>query len=318
MVFIDEVKVFMANILLTGGSGFLGRGLMKRELYQRAVLVGRRPVACNKFVEMSLDSHADFRSVLIDVDVVVHTAARAHVMNEISPEHSSLYREINTAATLNLAKQSALNGVKRFVFISSIKVLGETNIDNKPFTHLDPLNPQDTYARSKAEAEVGLRQLSDKYDMEVVIIRPPLVYGENVKGNFKKLLVLCAKEIPLPLASINNKRSLVSLNNLVELITICTSHPKAANQTFLVSDDFDLSTSELLTSIALAGGFKSKLFRVPPLLLRFIFFCIGKMSTYERLCGSMQVDINHTKKILDWRPLQTTSDGLSECWPLTE
>lgn len=308
----------MTNILLTGGSGFLGGELMKREIYQKALVVGRRSVSCKRFVELSLDSHTDFTNLLMDIDIVVHAAARAHVMNETSSKYSGLYREINTAATLNLAKQSALNGVKRFIFISSIKVLGETNIDNKPFTYLDPLNPQDAYAKSKAEAEVGLRRLSDEYDMEVVIIRPPLVYGKNVQGNFKKILALCAREIPLPLGSINNKRSLVSLSNLVDLITICTTHPKAANQIFLVSDDHDVSISELLTLIAIAGGFKSKLFRVPLKLLRLIFICVGRMNTYERLCGSMQVDIAHTKKLLDWQPLQATSDGLNECLPLSE
>jgi UDP-glucose 4-epimerase len=304
----------MTNILLTGGSGFLGSALMRKRIFKSARVIGRKKIDCNNFIQISLEDCYDFESILEDIEVVVHVAARAHVMNETSSEYLDLYRNINTHATLRLAEQAAARGIKRFIFISSIKVLGEFNLDNKPFTYLDPLNPQDSYSRSKAEAEVGLKRLSNKYNMEIVIIRPPLVYGENVRGNFKKLLALCSKQFPLPLASIRNKRSLVSVNNLADLIAICTSHPKVANEILLISDDYDVATPELLSLIAKAGGFKSNLFRVPLPLLRFIFVCVGKVSAYDRLSRSMQVDITHTKKLLGWQPPQTMIDGLVECF----
>lgn len=305
----------MPEILLTGGSGFLGRALLKHPSFHQALVAGRTsPGQGVRFSPISLDSRSDYTHILSEIDIVVHVAARAHVMDEMSSNPIQKYRNINTLATLNLAKQAANNGIKRFIFISSIKVLGEQTKPGRPFTFDDPLDPQDPYAVSKAEAEIGLQQLAKKSNMEVVIIRPPLVYGKGVKGNFAKLLKLTPLQIPLPLGSIKNRRSLVGLENLVDLICICLEHQKAKNETFLVSDDHDMSTPDLLALISRSGGYKSRLFKFSTSLLMALFSCIGKSVIYERLCGSMQVDITHTKNQLSWSPPFTPEDCIGNCW----
>jgi UDP-glucose 4-epimerase len=244
----------------------------------------------------------------------VHMAARTHVMDETSKDPLQEYRSINTFATLNLAKQAAKNGVKRFIFISSIKVLGDKTERGRPFTNDCPFNPQDPYSVSKAEAEIGLLKLAKETNMEVVIIRPPLIYGKGVKGNFAKLLKLTTLPILLPLGSIKNKRSLVSIENLVSLITTCLVHPNAANEVFLVSDDCDMSTPELLDLIAKTGGYNSGLFKFSVNMLRLLLRCVGKIGIYERLCGSLQVNITHTKNQLGWAPLFSPKDCMKNCW----
>ena len=305
----------MPKILLTGGSGFLGKALLEHPSFHGALVVGRSPPCQGvRFLPISLDPSSDYTQILSDIDILVHVAARAHVMDEMSDNPLQEYRNINTLATLNLAKQAANNGIKRFIFISSIKVLGEQTKLGRPFTSEDPFNPQDPYSISKAEAEIGLKNLVKESNMEVVIIRPPLVYGKGVKGNFAKLLKLAALQIPLPLRSIKNRRSLVGLENLVDLISTCLEHPKAKNETFLVSDDHDMSTPELLALISKTGRYKSRLFKCPPSLLLAMFSCIGKSGIYERLCGSMHVDITHTKKQLNWSPPFTPEDCLGNCW----
>ena len=238
----------------------------------------------------------------------------AHVMDERCDNPLEEYRNINTFTTLNLAEQAARNGVKRFIFISSIKVLGEQTEQGCPFSSDDPFNPQDPYAVSKAEAEIGLQNLTKRTNMELVIIRPPLVYGRDVKGNFAKLLKLAALPIPLPFGSIKNKRSLVSIENLIDLICICLEHEKAKNQIFLVSDDFDLSTPDLLAVISSSGNFKSRLFNFSPRLLLIMLSCVGKSAVYNRLCGSMQIDLTHTKNQLNWEPPFSPKDCILNCW----
>ena len=303
------------KILLTGGSGFLGSALLNHPSFYGAVTIGRTPPAQSKnFLAISLDPFSDYSHILSGIDIVVHVAARVHVMNEEAEDSLSEYRNINTLGTLNLAEQAINSGVKRFIFISSIKVLGEQTEKGQPFTNGNLLNPQDAYSMSKAEAETGLLKLAKESNMEVVIIRPPLVYGKGVKGNFEKLLKLTTRQFPLPLGSINNKRSLVSIENLVDLICICLEHLKAGNQTFLVSDDCDLSTPALLTLIARGGGYKSRLVKFPTVLLSIILFCIGKSAIYQRLCGSMQVDIAHTKNQLNWSPPHTPESTIVNCW----
>ena len=305
----------MSKILLTGGSGFLGTALLNHPAFSDALVVGRTPPKRNRsFLRMSLDPLSDYTDILSDIDIVVHVAARAHVMVEMLENPLKEYRNVNTFTTLNLARQAASRGVKRFIFISSIKVLGEKTKSGHPFTSCDPLNPQDPYGVSKAEAEIGLQQLTEKSNMEVVIIRPPLVYGKGVKGNFAKLLKLTALSIPLPLGSINNRRSLVCVENLVDLICTCLEHQKAKNQIFLVSDDHDLSTPDLLILISRAGKHKSRLFKFPISLLSIMLRFIGKSAIYDRLCGSMQVDITHTKTQLNWRPPFSPEEGLLGCW----
>jgi UDP-glucose 4-epimerase len=277
--------------------------------------VGRTsPSQDENFFRMSLDKSSDFSEILSDIDVVVHAAARAHVMEEKCKNPLEEYRNINTFLTLNLAEQAARKGVKRFIFISSIKVLGEKTEPGRLFSSNDPFNPQDPYGVSKVEAEIGLQKIAKRTNMELVVIRPPLVYGRGVKGNFAKLLKLTALPIPLPLGSLNNKRSLVGIENLVDLICICLEHQKAKNQIFLVSDDLDLSTPALLTLMSRSGRHKCRLFKFPPSLLLFMLKCLGKGAIYNRLCGSMQVDITHTKNQLDWKPSFSPEDCIVNCW----
>jgi len=305
----------MGNILLTGGSGFLGKALLRNSAFKEAIVLGRtRPSGCKNFTSRSLDASTNYSDILFDIDVIVHAAARAHVMEEESSQSLNLYRDINTLATLNLAEQASAAGVKRFVFISSVKVLGEKTDKGLRFKNSDPVNPQDPYAISKAEAEVGLKRLAAKSGMEVVIIRPPLVYGEGVKGNFEKLLKLSSLEIPLPFKSIDNKRSFVAVENLVDLICTCMVHPRAKNEVFLISDNFDMSTPELLNLISVCGGYKSRLFALPTWILEGLFWVLGKTPVYERVCGSMQVDIDHTMAQLDWRPPEVPSNSMVNCW----
>mgnify|MGYP006106927567 CR=1 FL=1 len=306
----------MPNILLTGGSGFLGAALLQNDLFKEALVVGRtRPKQCRHFSLVKLDACCDLAETLHDIDIVVHVAARAHVMNEKSVNPLDVYRDINTLATLNLAAQAARAGVKRFIFISTIKVLGNQTVGGRRFTSEDPLNPQDPYSISKAEAEMGLKKIMDQSDMDVVIIRPPLVYGQGVKGNFASLLKLASLSVPLPFGAIENRRSLVSLENLVDLICTCLDHPNAKNQTFLVSDDYDMSTPELCRLLAKTGGYNSRIFWFPGSLLWLGLRLIGKKAVYERLFGSMEVDIDFTKSHLNWKPPCDVKDSIVNCWP---
>lgn len=305
----------MPRILLTGGNGFLGSALLEKPAFHDALVVGRTPPILNiNFSPISLDKVSDYKKILSGIDILVHAAARTHIMDERSNNPLAEYLNINTHATLNLAKQAANEGVKRFIFISSIKVLGEKSDFGHPFNSTDQFNPQDPYSVSKVEAEIGLQKLMEETNMEVVIIRPPLVYGRGVKGNFAKLMKLIALPFPLPLGSVNNKRSLVSIENLVDLICICLEHQKAKNQTFLVSDDHDLSTPELLSLICRVGRYKNRSFKFPVWLLALMLQCFGKSSIFERLCGSMKVDITHTKTQLNWTPPFSPESCIENCW----
>ena len=305
----------MSKVLLTGGSGFVGTRLLQHPLFKEALTVGRTsPDKGGKFTYIPLTESSDYTEVLSDVNVVVHVAARAHMMNEIARDPLSEYRKTNTLATLNLAKQAIKAGVKRFIFISSIKVLGDNTEIGRPFSITDSLNPKDAYGVSKAEAEIGLMRLCRDSNMAFVIIRPPLVYGAGVKGNFEKLLQLISMRIPLPLGSVNNKRSMVSIDNLVDLICVCIKDTKAKNQIFLVSDDFDMSLPELLYELSKARSYECRLIKFPLGLLRLIFFCFGKSGIYNRLCRSMQVDLSHTKRQLEWEPPFSIQESLSEIW----
>jgi UDP-glucose 4-epimerase len=309
----------MPKIAMTGGSGFLGTALLQNDLFKGALVVGRtRPKQCGHFTHVNLDACCDLTDTLRDIDIVVHVAARAHVMNETSVNPLDAYRNINTLATLNLAEHAARAGVKRFIFISTIKVLGDQTLGGRRFTSEDPLNPQDPYSISKAEAEMGLKKIMDQSDMDIVIIRPPLVYGQGVKGNFASLLKLSSLTLPLPFGAIKNRRSLVSVENLVDLICTCLDHPKAKNQTFLVSDDYDMSTPELCCLLAKAGGYNSRIFRFPRSLLWIALSLVGKKTVYERLFGSMEIDIDLTKSQLNWKPPHKVEDSFINCWSSTD
>ena len=305
----------MSKVLLTGGSGFVGSRLLQHPLFKEALTVGRTsPDKGGKYTYVPLTESGDYTEVLSDVNVVVHVAARVHMMNKIARDPLSEYRKTNTLATLNLAKQAIKAGVKRFIFISSIKVLGDNTEIGQPFSITDSLDPKDAYGVSKAEAEIGLMRLCMASNMAFVIIRPPLVYGAGVKGNFEKLLQLISMRIPLPLGSVNNKRSMVSIDNLVDLIGVCIKDTKAKNQIFLVSDDFDMSLPELLYELSKARSYESRLIKFPLGLLRLMFFCLGKSGIYNRLCRSTQVDLTHTKRQLGWEPPFSIQESLSEVW----
>ena len=294
----------MTKILVTGGSGFVGNALLKHSSFSSALVIGRtKPSSDNDYVKISLDAATDYSVLLKGVDVIIHLAARAHVMDDKSNNPLEEFRFINTHATLNLAAQAAKIGVKRFIFVSTAKVLGEKTSQSIRFTAFDSLCPQDPYSVSKAEAEMGLQKIAQESSMDLVIIRPPLVYGPEVKGNFEKLIRLISLKVPLPLKSINNRRSMVSVDNLVDLIAKCITAKNAENQVFMVSDDHDLSTPELIRMICLSKGINSKMFSFPPILLELFLKCLGKGQVYERLCGSMQVDITYTKTQMKWEPI---------------
>ena len=305
----------LPKIVLTGGSGFLGHHLLKTEAFRRALAIGRTPPRDHQYFQIvSFDADDDLAEVFNDKEIVVHVAARAHVMNDTSKSPLNEFRRVNTVGTLNLAEKAAIAGVKRFIFISTVKVLGEQTEPGQAFKNGDSFNPQDPYSISKVEAEVGLKLIGEAHGMEIVIIRPPLVYGKGVKGNFASLLKLARFPIPLPFGSIQNKRSLVSVENLVDLIVVCLTHPKAKNQTFLVSDDDDMDISELISRLAEAGGYKAYVFGFPLTMLYVALRLLGKLPIYERLCGSMQVNIEDTKSQLSWSPPFKVNDSLSNCW----
>jgi nucleoside-diphosphate-sugar epimerase len=307
------------NLLVTGATGFLGSRLakalhLKPDLTLTAAARRRVETPAAHFVEVSsLDANTDWSTALDKQQVVIHAAARAHIMNDEVDDPLVEYRRVNVDGTLNLARQAALVGVKRFIFISSIKVNGEQTSLGQPFTAYDKPSPQDAYGISKFEAEQGLKQLASETGLEVVIIRPPLVYGPSVKGNFANMIKLVEKGLPLPVGSINNQRSLVALDNLVDLIIICIDHPAAANQVFLAGDDEDISITDLLRGVAKAMGKPSRLIPVPSSVLMFAATILGKRAVAQRLLGSLQVDISKARRLLGWTPPISFEEGLRRC-----
>jgi nucleoside-diphosphate-sugar epimerase len=297
-------------ILLTGSTGFVGQALLARLAAQPAldlVVVSRRPnsslpagVAHAQVADIAADTA--WQPVLQGVQVIIHAAARVHVMNDKVADPLAEFRKVNVDGTLNLARQAVGAGVKRFIFISSIKVNGESTAPGKPYSAESQPAPVDPYGISKLEAEQALRELAAETGMEVVIIRPPLVYGPDVKANFLSMMRWLSKGIPLPLGTIQNRRSLVALDNLVDLIATCVEHPAAANQTFMVSDGEDLSTRQLLRRMGGALGRQARLVPIPAWLLEAGASLLGKRALAQRLCGSLQVDISKTRELLNWSP----------------
>ncbi|BFN28977.1 SDR family oxidoreductase [Pseudomonas sp. SCT] len=253
-------------------------------------------------------------SAFYDVSAVVHCAARVHMMHDSDSDSLAAFRAVNVGGTLKLAEKAASVGVKRFVFISTIKVNGDSTVLGEPFRADDLPAPEDAYGLSKLEAERGLKELSAKTGMEVVIIRPPLVYGRGVKGNFGGMIKLVEKEIPLPFGAIHNKRSLVGIDNLVDLIVRCIDHPAAANQVFLAGDGQDLSTPELVRGLAMAMGKHARLIPLPVGVLEFGATLLGKRALAHRLLGSLQVDITKTRELLEWQPRHSVEEGLLRCF----
>ncbi|MEZ8950368.1 UDP-glucose 4-epimerase family protein [Vibrio sp. 10N.247.311.18] len=302
------------KILVTGSSGFVGSRVVElseeREWEIVPVVREGSRIQPNSFVISSIDSTTDWSDAFDYVDCVVHCAARVHQMNETVQEAKEAYYEVNTLGTLNLARQAVANGVKRFVFISSIKVNGEQTEAGESFKPNLTNVPVDPYGLSKYEAEVGLRKIAEETGLEVVIIRPPLVYGPGVKANFSSMMFLIDKGIPLPFGTVHNQRSLVYLDNLVDLILLCCRHDEAANETFLVSDDFDVSTTQLLKAISSALGKAPRLLPVPVMWVKLLSNLIMKPQISNKLCGNLQANIIDTKVTLDWAPKVSFEDAI--------
>lgn len=306
------------NILLTGANGFIGCHAaieLSSKPFFRVFATVRRPVQLlvdDLIVMPSIGSDTAFFEALSGQHVVIHTAARAHITTDNSSDPLAAFRTVNVDGTLNLAQQASEAGVRRFIFLSSIGVNGVSN--KMPFTVNDTPNPSEPYAQSKWEAEQGLIQIAEQTGMEVVIIRPPLVYGPNAPGNFGRLVRWVEKGIPLPLGAVHNQRTLVGLDNLVDLIRVCIDHPAAANRVILAGDDEDVSTTQILQGIAEGMGRPSRLIPVPESLLWAGASLLGKRAMAEKVLGSLQVDISETKKLLDWEPPYSFAEGMRRCF----
>ena len=308
----------MKKILLTGSSGFIGCELL-RQLSCKNYFIHtitrlkksqqiKNSNSINNFQINEIDPNTDWQKTLDGVECIIHCAGLAAETNKIDTES---YNKVNVYGTYSLANQAAQKGVKRFIFLSSIKVNGEKTDKTSFFYHSDTPDPKDIYAKSKWEAEQKLIALSHQTKLEVVIIRSPIVYGQGVKGNFFRLLGLVEKSYPLPFAGINNLRSFIALENLVDLIILCIEHPKAVGEIFLASDDSDISTPDLMRKLAKNMKKPSLLFKVPLSLIKFIGKIFRKSSEVDRLLSSLRVDCYHTKKILDWKPPVNLDKGLS-------
>lgn len=311
-----------SRILVTGPTGFIGqrlcesltgcgfgvRAAVRRSGDGAAVrLPGAQPDVA---AVGDIHETTDWSWALAGITEVVHLAGRAHVMRERLGDPLVVYRRVNVAGTLRLAEAAVAAGVRRFVFVSSIKVNGEATLE-RPFRETDLPAPLDAYGISKHEAEEALKRIGREAGMEIVVVRPALVYGPGVKGNFLSLLRWMRRGLPLPLARCDNRRSFVGLTNLVDLLIQCVLHPAAANETFLAADGEDLSTPELLRRLARALGRKAWLLPFPPAMLRIAAGIAGRPGLYERLCGSLQVDASKARELLGWRPPSTVDEELA-------
>lgn len=308
------------KLLVTGASGFVGsavcRAIMSsnHECVASARNIQASVVRADQVVATGdMTATTQWQEALSDVDVVIHCAARVHVMHDRSGDPLAEFRAVNVDGTLNLARQAAAAGVKRLIYISSIKVNGEFTQTGNPFQADDAPAPSDAYGISKMEAEQGLKRIAQEAGLEMVIIRPPLVYGRGVKGNFASMMTLVDRSLPLPLGAIHNKRTLIGVDNLVDLIMTCLDHPNAANQVFLAGDDEDISTTQLLKRLAAAMGRPSRLIPVPATLLKLCATLLGKADMAQRLLGSLQLDTRKTRELLGWSPPISLDEGLRRC-----
>lgn len=303
-----------STVLVTGANGFVGKAVCEHlhglGMDVRGAVRGHL-LAPYHVKAPSLSAEADWAAQLQQVDVVVHCAARVHVMSDTATDPLAAFRAVNTEGTLNLARQAADAGVKRFIFISSIKVNGEQTEPGKPFDESVPSPQQDPYGRSKYDAEQGLMALAAETGMEVTIIRPPLIYGAGVKANFASMVKWVRKGVPLPFAHLNNARSLLALPNLCDFIARAMGHPAAVDQVFLVADPVAVSTSQLLVAIAEAEGVTCRLFYIPPWLIRGLGRCLGMDSKLQRIYGSLEMDTRKAQSRLQWSAPYSLSQTLS-------
>ena len=307
------------KVLLTGATGFIGKALVAELIQQNfhiSITVRQKtnlfPDEVKQFVVGDFESNPDFSTSLAEIDCVIHLAGRAHVIDKAKASLLDEFRKVNTELTLNLAKQAVTARVERFIFLSSIGVNGNQN--TQPFLEIDIPNPQEPYAISKYEAEQGLINLAKNSNLEVVIVRPPLVYGNNVPGNFGRLVQWAGSRIilPLPLGAVNNARTLIAIDNLVSFIITCTLHPKAANEVFLISDDDNLSTTQLLKKIAKAFNKKALLLPIPVSWMVFVAKLLGKEADAVRLFSSLIVDSSKARDLLEWYPVTTMDEQLKK------
>jgi nucleoside-diphosphate-sugar epimerase len=308
------------RLLVTGGSGFVGRHLLANLRLDPAINIRMLVRSVPAFLQPH-DDYAvlpDFSTIdaqhpaLNEVQVVVHLASRVHIMNDNDPDPLEAFRRVNVGHTLQLARSAAAAGVERFVFVSSVKVNGEGTSVGQAYRESDRPAPVDPYGISKMEAEEGLKVIAAQTGMQVVIVRPVLVYGPGVKANFESMMKWLRKGVPLPFGSLNNKRSLVALDNLVSFIKLCAEHPAAANQTFLISDGHDVSTTDLLQKLGDALRRRARLLPIPVWVLSTGAILLGKRSLSQRLCGSLQVDIGKARSLLAWEPVVTVDEGLKK------
>lgn len=305
----------MTKFLITGSTGFVGKSLCAELLQQKkSVKVVMRHQGESRGIEAvvvgNIDGDTAWLNALPGTDVVIHLAARVHIMHDDAADPLEEFRRVNVAGTERLARSAAASGVKRLVYVSSIKVNGEATFAGKKFTETDAPSPQDPYGVSKWEAEQALHRVAQETGLEVVIVRPPLVYGPGVKGNFVQMLKVLAKGVPLPLASVHNLRNLVYVGNLVDALIACATHPAAAGQTYLVSDGEDISTPDLLRRLGAAMGHPARLLPCPPALLKLAGCLVGKSDQVERLLGSLRVDSGKIRRDLNWTPPCTSQQGL--------
>lgn len=313
----------MPLVLVTGATGFVGRAVVVHLLNEPDVTVHAAVradagdiVAYNERLQHiaigDIGPDTKWGQCLTGVDTVIHAAARVHMMHENAPNPLEEFRRVNVDGTLELARDAAAASVRRFIYLSSIKVNGESTLLGYPYRPDDIPSPCDPYGLSKYEAEEGLRLISRETGLEVVIIRPVLVYGPGVKANFLSMMRWLDRGVPLPLGAIHNKRSLVSLDNLVDLIVACKDHPAAANETFLVSDGEDMSTTELVQRLGYALNRPARLIPVPETVITRIAKLLGKEDLARRLCGSLQVDISKTRQLLGWTPVISVDEALQQ------
>lgn len=305
------------KVMVSGANGFVGRALcaelIRRGSSVRAAIRAKADLniaGCEVVRIPEIGPHTDWTNALCEVSTVIHLAARVHVMFDESADPLEEFRRVNVAGTEKLARSAAASGVKRLVYVSSIKVNGEATYGGGKFTELDEPSPQDPYGVSKMEAERSLMYIAKETGLEVVIVRPPLVYGAGVKGNFAQMLKVILKGIPLPLASVHNKRSLIYVGNLVDALIVCATHPDAAGRTYLVCDGDDVSTPDLLRQLGAAMNHPARLFGCPIAWLQLVGRLLGRSDQIARLLGSLCVDSGKIRNELHWCPPYTLQEGL--------